>query len=102
MTVPFTVGRESADLTITGDRQISREHIAITYHNNVFYVTDQRSSNGTFVNGQQLTPNVALALAPGTLINLGQNTQLVFMTVPLPAGDEPAAEGAPEPAAQPA
>ncbi len=50
----FTIGRdEDNDLTID-NIGISRYHTKIEYRGNEFYVVDNGSSNGTFLNGTQI------------------------------------------------
>lgn len=54
-TFPFVIGRnESADLQIDSAR-VSREHVVIIQDGNGYRVQDLDSTNGTFVNGQQIT-----------------------------------------------
>ncbi len=51
---PFTIGRSSsADLHIDSS-QVSREHAVITRHGRKYRVRDQGSTNGTFLNGEQI------------------------------------------------
>ncbi|HEY9077707.1 MAG TPA: FHA domain-containing protein [Anaerolineaceae bacterium] len=48
------IGRDSLDLEIRlDDSKVSREHAFIEYHNGRFYLHDQGSTNGTFVNDLQ-------------------------------------------------
>ena len=62
---PFHVGRaDTADLTIDSDR-VSREHAAILCVKGQFSVQDFGSTNGTFVNGRQITE---VALNDGDMI----------------------------------
>lgn len=50
----IVLGRdEDCDLPLP-DRQISRQHIRIFRQDDLFYITDLDSKNGTWVNGQQL------------------------------------------------
>lgn len=50
----FTVGRgKECDLVID-ERQVSRQHIKIKRLDDVYYVEDLNSKNGTWVNGEQL------------------------------------------------
>jgi hypothetical protein len=87
---PFVIGREDAALTITGDRQISREHAAINYEAGSYTITDLRSSNGTFLDDIRLQPNEPAQLQPDSLIRLGQVTQLRFLAAaPASNGDTP-------------
>ena len=53
-TLPFRIGRhDSADLHIDSS-QVSREHAVITRHGKKFQVKDLGSTNGTFLNGEQI------------------------------------------------
>lgn len=52
------VGRAvDADITVQNSG-VSRQHCRIEYIQGVFYITDLGSSNGTFIDGQRLEPNV--------------------------------------------
>jgi sigma-B regulation protein RsbU (phosphoserine phosphatase) len=51
---PFTVGRRvDKDLTIT-DPRVSRDHASIVSENGQFFVVDEGSKHGTFVNGEKV------------------------------------------------
>ncbi|HZR33633.1 MAG TPA: SpoIIE family protein phosphatase [Terriglobales bacterium] len=51
---PFTVGRKAEkDLVIT-DPRVSRDHAVITAENGEFFVIDQGSKHGTFLNGEKV------------------------------------------------
>ncbi len=70
------IGRDtSADITI--DEQIvSRKHARIFLQNNRILVQDLNSSNGTYVNGQQIfTPT---AIQPGDEISIGPEISLIL------------------------
>ena len=54
-TFPFSIGRsESSDLAIDSDR-VSREHAVIVEEAGQFRIHDLDSTNGTFLNGRQIT-----------------------------------------------
>jgi hypothetical protein len=94
---PYTIGREECDLTIAGDRHISRKHAKITYENGIFYILDYGSSNGTFVNEAQIAVNVPTPLSTdiGANIRVGKTTRLAFSEVatrPASASPTPPAE----------
>jgi pSer/pThr/pTyr-binding forkhead associated (FHA) protein len=46
------VGRdESNDIVVSGDQSISRHHLQIVYEGNQYYLDDNKSRHGTFLNG---------------------------------------------------
>lgn len=79
--VPFSIGREGADLDIPGDRGISREHAVITYENKAFMLKSM-SSTGTIINDSTVPEreSVMIGEEERTSIRLGRGTQLAFIT----------------------
>ena len=70
----FTVGRHSSnDLTVT-DSRLSREHIRIEKVSGGFVVSDSGSSNGTKINGANLSGETNLN--NGDLLDLGGGLQI--------------------------
>jgi|WetSurMetagenome_2_1015567.scaffolds.fasta_scaffold151627_2 hypothetical protein len=70
----FLIGRSSdCNLTIP-DGQISRHHVCLRLAQGIWFIQDQGSTLGTFVNGQRVQ---ATRLNPGDEITLG-STVLVF------------------------
>jgi phosphoserine phosphatase RsbU/P len=51
---PFTVGRKVDKDLVIADPRVSRDHALITSENGQFYVLDQGSKHGTFVNGERV------------------------------------------------
>lgn len=52
-----TIGtHESSDIILPASAGVSRRHVQITMENDNYYVTDQGSSNGTFINEERLVP----------------------------------------------
>lgn len=75
------IGRKATvDIPIAGDQQISSEHLVILYREaeGVFWCIDNKSSNGTFVNGvfQNETQ-----LKTNDVIRIG-STHLIFIEIP--------------------
>lgn len=78
----FTLGRISEGQPIMPDvdlspyqayaRGVSRLHAVLKREANRVFLMDLGSSNGTFVNGKRLSPNVDHALANGDVIALGK------------------------------
>lgn len=75
------IGRGSTmDIQIKGDQQISTEHLLILFRSaeGVFWATDQKSSNGTFVNNEFKNES---QLKSFDVITIG-NTNLTFIAIP--------------------
>ena len=74
----LTIGTaETCDIVINA-HGVSRKHILVTTENDKFFVTDQGSTNGTFINEERLTPGrkteftsfFPLRLGDGVLVSL--------------------------------
>lgn len=61
---------EFCDACIKDDSNISRRHCKIEHINGRNYVTDLNSTNGTFVNGNQISPSQRVEIAPGDNLRL--------------------------------
>jgi serine/threonine protein kinase len=72
---PFTIGRAQCDLTI-GEAMISRRHASISWNGSRFAILDLGSSNGTYVNGRQVSGEEPLPL--NAEIWLSGDTRLRF------------------------
>jgi predicted ATPase len=66
--MPLTIGRESNTDIALDDPRVSRQHARLSYRQQQIWLTDLRSSNGTFVNGQ---PIQECALQPGDVLSFG-------------------------------
>ncbi len=66
------VGRDSNSCSfwISGNSNIGRKHAKFLVKNGTTYVVDMNSTNGTFVNGTKLQPNVEVAIKDGDKITL--------------------------------
>jgi pSer/pThr/pTyr-binding forkhead associated (FHA) protein len=67
------------DLTPHGGDEagVSRRHAQLLHEGDAWYVLDLDSTNGTFVNGVELTPKTRSLLSDGDQITMGE-LQLVF------------------------
>ncbi len=70
--------KASNDITIQ-DHKVSSLHGLILYKKNKFILTDELSSNGTLLNGEELIPRDTYELNDGDEIKLGDTT-LLFKT----------------------
>lgn len=81
----FIVGKslENTDGTVPEVQTVSRRHMAAGVINGNAYVKDLSSTNGTFVNGMRLEPEVAVQIYPGDVVVLAEYS---FQVEPLMAG----------------
>ena len=71
-----TIGKAaSSDITID-DNEVSSNHALILCKRDKFMLTDELSSNGTFLNGEDLTPKAVYDLKDGDEIEVGHTTLL--------------------------
>lgn len=93
-----TVGRLNADVLLS-DPSVSRSHARIFVQNGTVTVEDVGSTNGTFVNGQKLTPQAPVPLTDGAEITFGATKLTLRMpgaaTVAPPAPEPSLAASAP-------
>jgi pSer/pThr/pTyr-binding forkhead associated (FHA) protein len=67
---PITVGREESNYIHFGESQVSARHLQIEMTANGPMVRDLNSTNGTFVNGQNIGKGASQMLRPGDRISL--------------------------------
>jgi pSer/pThr/pTyr-binding forkhead associated (FHA) protein len=80
----IVIGRApTSDILLSKDKLTSRRHATIRYENGQFYLYDERSANGTFVNGQQVEEGSYL-LHDGDHVGIGEH-ELVFHSSQKPA-----------------
>jgi pSer/pThr/pTyr-binding forkhead associated (FHA) protein len=73
-----SIGRApTSDILLSKDKLTSRRHATVTYENGEYVILDERSANGTFVNGQQLEEMTPRTLHDGDHIGIGEH-ELVF------------------------
>jgi pSer/pThr/pTyr-binding forkhead associated (FHA) protein len=81
---PVTVGRSAAcDLCLLHEG-VSRRHATVLRRGDGWFILDQGSVRGTFLNGVRLEPTVPSALSTGDLLRIGPWTFRVSI------GSEPA------------
>lgn len=81
----FIIGRaQEADLPIL-ESTISRAHLAIQINPDSIWIADQRSANGTYLNGKQLQPGQAIQVKPSDIVKFGTLAdEFTFMAIPKP------------------
>src|SRR6266567_6881914 len=73
-----SIGRAPAsDILLSKDKLTSRRHATVSYENGNYVILDERSANGTFVNGQQLEEMTPRTLQDGDHIGIGEH-ELLF------------------------
>lgn len=65
--------QELVDKVISFNNMISRKHCRITNMNGVFYINDEGSANGTYVNGIRLNPGQKSQINRGDIIRLADS-----------------------------
>ena len=73
----ITIGRESDNDVIVDNKLASRHHALIQKIKNEYFIKDQESTNGTFVNGIRIPAGKYVKLNPGDKITIG-NMNLVI------------------------
>ena len=74
----ITIGRApTSDVLLSKDKLTSRRHATIHYENGNYVLRDERSANGTFVNGQQIEEMTPRTLQDGDHIGIGEH-ELIF------------------------
>ena len=81
----IVVGRApNSDILLSKDKLTSRRHATVRYENGQYYLYDDHSANGTFVNGQQIEDTVPYLLHDGDQVGIGEH-ELVFYAYQAPA-----------------
>lgn len=75
----ISIGRApNSDVLLSKDKLTSRRHATIRYENGNYVLRDERSANGTFVNGQQIEEMTPRILREGDHIGIGEH-ELIFL-----------------------
>ncbi len=81
----FYIGRGSECNIVLPERQVSREHVRISYDGQLYTLHDLGSKNGTFLNGQRLSGSAVLR--DGDQIQVALSVTMMFIgteaTLPL-------------------
>jgi phage tail-like protein len=66
-----TIGRQQGNDLVLDDERISRRHAVIECHDDLCWITDLGSSNGTLLGEERLPPNASTPIPPGMEIRVG-------------------------------
>lgn len=66
------IGRSKDSDIVIRDPYISGKHVQITMHEGRYFLMDMGSTNGTFINGEQLVKNTEVCLKDGDKVHMGQ------------------------------
>ncbi|MFV2067049.1 MAG: ATP-binding protein [Pirellulales bacterium] len=72
----MSIGRDRSNSIQLHDTEISRRHAVLRRKGQTYVLTDQRSSNGTFINGQPVTSEPSHELSSGDQVQVGQTLLL--------------------------
>ncbi|NMW84195.1 FHA domain-containing protein [Peptoniphilus sp. AGMB00490] len=67
----ITLGRSSRNDVVIKDKFVSKNHLKILDKNQVYYIEDLGSANGTFLNGVKIEPNELIELQNNDKIGVG-------------------------------
>jgi hypothetical protein len=70
---------DSSDIVIN-QSEISRKHLKLFFVNNLVYVNDQGSTNGTFLNDTKLVPGKRVEFTPFMSVRLGSKVLLTLIS----------------------
>ncbi|HLX41626.1 MAG TPA: FHA domain-containing protein [Ktedonobacteraceae bacterium] len=74
----ISIGRApNSDILLSKDKLTSRRHATVQYEDGQYVLRDERSANGTFVNGQQLEEVTPRVLQDGDHVGIGEH-ELIF------------------------
>ncbi|HEY6406206.1 MAG TPA: FHA domain-containing protein [Ktedonobacteraceae bacterium] len=73
-----SIGRApNSDILLSKDKLTSRRHATVTFENEKYILHDERSANGTYVNGQLLEEMATHELKDGDRVGIGEH-ELIF------------------------
>ncbi len=73
-TKPITIGRGEGNTLLLKDASVSLTHAKVTMHQGNAYINDLQSTNGVFVNGEQISSVKGQRISPGDEIKIGMYT----------------------------
>lgn len=74
------IGSGNASDVIVNDIGVSRKHLVIEYEDEKYFVVDQGSTNGTFINDERLVPGRRIEFTSFFPVRLGANVLLTLLS----------------------
>src|SRR5438477_1869218 len=81
-----TIGRAPDNQLVINDPLVSAHHAEIRPQGQGYYILDSGSTNHTFINEYQLTPNIPRSLNSGDSIRFGKNVVYTYKVSGVPQG----------------
>jgi len=96
-----SIGRQPGNDLVLDDARVSRQHATIECQDDLCWITDLGSSNGTVLDGERLPAHAPTPLAPGLEVRIGGwRLLLALHAAPGEDADKMAPVAAPRPAPQ--
>lgn len=73
----ITIGRDTSNDIVVDNKLASRHHAVIQKIKNDFFLKDENSTNGTYVNQVRIPKDKYIKLNPGDQIQIGTNTFVI-------------------------
>jgi eukaryotic-like serine/threonine-protein kinase len=74
----LTIGRSASNNLRFTDPSVSRVHAIISISRRAFYIQDQDSSLGTYLNGRKIPANKSILIKEGDRIEVGNSQSFIF------------------------
>jgi len=81
-TTPLTIGRQAGAHLLIDEPSVSRRHAVINYINRQYMVQDLSSTNGTFVNNEQIELAQPCIVQPNDILRFGNIATFKFLFRP--------------------
>ena len=73
----ITIGREYDNNIVIDSKLASRHHCVIQKIKEAYFLKDENSTNGTFLNGQRIPADKYVLLHPGDKLTIGSSTLIM-------------------------
>lgn len=76
----FIIGKgKSSDYVVVGNNAVSRSHVTVITREGHYYISDNHSTNHTYINGEQIEPDREYEVTSGTKLVLGNEVFKIFI-----------------------